>query len=775
MDKTYHFIGIGGIGMSALARILLQKGAKVRGSDLAASYVTEDLERAGAEVLFDHQSSAIASPMTIVYSTAVKETNPEFAAAVSGKLPILHRAELLAHLMEGREPLLVAGTHGKTTTSALLAHALVFSQLDPSYAIGGIVLNLGTNGGHGQGRYFVAEADESDGSFIKYPGHGAIITSLEDDHLDYWKTREALSKGFAEFAEKIPGPLFWCADEPGLVSLKLKGYSYGLSDKADLKISKWRQEGWKVVFDFSFQGKTYLDVEIPLLGRHNVLNASAVFGMGLVLGLKEEQLRGAFSIFHGVKRRLEKKGGKRGVQVFDDYAHHPTKIRAVLKGLKKAIGDKRLVVAFQPHRYTRTRDLFEEFAQAFSDADEVVLTEIYSAGEDPIEGITGQKLYERMGRGYFAARSQMAAVLSTILRPHDVVITLGAGDITKLSAEILEGPIFPFKVALLTGGKSVEHEVAVSSANVLFKAMTPDYYSVSHFLITKEGEWRMEGLKATFPEIVRELLTFDLIFPVVHGPLCEDGMLQGFFDTLGIPYVGPSYRAGAITMDKAWTKRVAASHGVKVADFIEYFSFDWEQKREEILQTLMKKFRFPFFVKPVHLGSTIGVSKVANREGLEKAIDQCCALDYKFLAEEEILGREMEFGFVGDHDLIVTDPAEVVRGSEIYSYEGKYGSNPTPTILRVPLPEEVRREGKRCAELVYRITECSGMARIDFFLKEDGTWILNEVNPIPGCTPTSIYPKFWPAEGLQLSQVIDRMVIAALHRNRYQSSRLRPP
>jgi UDP-N-acetylmuramate--alanine ligase len=770
--NTYHFIGIGGIGMSALARILLQKGHAVHGSDLASSYVTEGLKKAGAKIVAGHAQENVTPPMTVIYGTDVRGDNPEFQAAQTKKLPILHRADLLAELLQDQKPLLVTGTHGKTTTSALLAHLLLHAGEDPSYAVGGVVLNMDSNGSHGKGEYFVAEADESDGSFLKYGGYGAIITNIENDHLNYWKTEEALIAGFAKFAATITDHLVWCADDAHLQHMNLPGTSYGFSEHADLKIETWRQEGWKLIFDLAYLGKNYRDITIPLIGKHNVANAAAVFGLGLLLGLEEKKIRNAFEVFQGVKRRMEKRGEKRAVQIFDDYGHHPTEIRVTLDAIKAAIGERRLVVAFQPHRYTRTRDCFHDFRTALKSADVLVMADIYPARETPIEGITGEALFCTLGHGHFVPRDQMADFLASVLRPHDVLVTMGAGDITQLASEVLAKEIPPYKLGVLDGGKSAEYEVSLSSAKVVSEAINPEYYAVKKLRISKEGVWMVEGKEKTLPEIVNELLECDLILPMMHGSFSEDGMLQGFFETLNIPYVGCDYRAGPIAMDKAWAKRIALTHGIAIADFVE---FHIHEDSAAVLQKITTSLRFPLFVKPVHLGSTYGVKRVTNREELAAAIEEIAPLDYKFLAEEEVIGREIEFGLLGDTQVAVADPAEVMRGEEIYTYEGKYGSNPTPTKFKTSLPPEISAAGKKAAETIYRACGCSGLARIDFFLKPSGSWVFNEINPMPGCTPTSAFPKIWAAEGIPFTHVIDRIVIAALHRKRYQDRCLRPP
>ena len=442
MTEKTHFIGIGGIGMSALARILLQKGAKVSGSDMNSSAITECLAKEGAEIFIGHSAKHVAEATRVIYSTDIREDNPEYQEVLQRKIPLFHRSECLAKLMKNCVPLLVTGTHGKTTTSSLLAHVLIHAGLSPSYAIGGIVRSTGVNSGYGKGQYFVAEADESDGSFLRYPSFGAIITNIDNDHLNYWKTEEALLHGFKQFAEQVSSPehLFWCADDESLAALQIEGISYGFDEKADLRVHNYQQLEWKNSFDLTFDGERYSEIEIPLIGGHNVLNASAVFGMGLKLEIPEETLREAFLSFQGVGRRVEKKGECNSIAVYDDYGHHPTEIFATIRAVKAAIHGRRLVVAFQPHRYTRTRDCMDQCPEAFDFADEIVLTDIYAASEVPIAGVTGESLYAKFHQHagiHFVGREGLSAFLAHLLRPKDVLLTLGAGDITRVGPEVL--------------------------------------------------------------------------------------------------------------------------------------------------------------------------------------------------------------------------------------------------------------------------------------------------------------------------------------------------
>ena len=445
MLEKCHFIGIGGIGMSGLATILLERDLVVSGSDIASNYITERLKKLGAEINLGHDSRYIKPDMTVIYSTDIKENNPEFLEAFNLKCPVLHRSDFLGKLMQGYKPLTVTGTHGKTTTTALLAWVLLQSGLDPAFAIGGILPQLKTNARHGLGAYFVAEADESDGSFLKYPSYGAIVTNIDLDHMDYFQNEERLIQAFTNFIKGTAQQdlLFWCNENEKLRKIQPKGISYGFEPDSLLKGSHFNQEGWSVNFDIDFENEIFHKVTVPLTGRHNALNALAVFGLALKLGINESDIRKAFSTFCGVARRCEKKGEKDGILFIDDYAHHPTEILITLKAIREATQGRRLVAVFQPHRYTRTKNCLGSYGKIFDTVDFLVVTDIYGAGEKPIEGLNVQQVFSEIKSAssiscLYVDRQRIVPALQEILHPNDVVVTLGAGDITHIGPQLLK-------------------------------------------------------------------------------------------------------------------------------------------------------------------------------------------------------------------------------------------------------------------------------------------------------------------------------------------------
>lgn len=445
MKKKFHFIGIGGIGMSSLARILLERGEHVSGSDLVKTPITESLESLGANISIGQKAENISPSQIVIFSTDIKPSNPEYQAAVTLKCKMEHRSECLHRLTVGQKVLAVGGTHGKTTTSSLLAWAMESCKLSPTYAIGGIVKNFQTNGKAGEGPYFIAEADESDGTLASYHSYGAIVTNIGLDHMNHYQTEENLLDCFQRFFSQIKKKelCFWCGDDERLIKMDPQGVSYGFSEHCQLQASNYRQSGWRSFVDLVFEGQTYADVEVSLAGLHNTLNAIAVFGLLIKLGAREPDIRQGLKTFQGVGRRCEVKGEKNGILFLDDYAHHPTEIKATLSAIRTANPNRRIVAVFQPHRYTRTRDCMGTYGSIFNSADQVILTDIHAAGEAPIPGVAVDNILEEISEGsktscQYLPRKGLSIKLPDFLEKGDVVVTLGAGNITKVGAETLE-------------------------------------------------------------------------------------------------------------------------------------------------------------------------------------------------------------------------------------------------------------------------------------------------------------------------------------------------
>ncbi|OOP64674.1 UDP-N-acetylmuramate--L-alanine ligase [Arthrobacter sp. SRS-W-1-2016] len=439
-----HFIGIGGVGMSAVARIMVARGVPVSGSDAKDLPVMHDLRSAGARIAVGYAAENLGDAQTVVAGSAIKADNPELEAARAAGLPVLHRSEALAATMGTDRVVTVAGTHGKSTTTSMVAVLLKEAGLDPSFAIGANVPALGVNAAHGTSDIFVAEADESDGSFLNYRPLIAVVTNVEADHLDYYGTPEAVHASFDSFAALLPanGVLFACADDEGARALaertreagNTRVLSYGTSKDADIRL----HDGGPGDVRVSVDGKEYaLDLQVP--GRHNALNAAAAFAVAVELGVAPEAASAALGRFTGASRRFEFKGEGRGVRVYDDYAHHPTEVRAALAAARSVAGGNKVHVLFQPHLFSRTREFAEQFAEALGEADTALVLDIYPAREDPIPGVTSTLITGRLKSGRLVAGGQEAldAVLAAA-GEGDIVLTVGAGDVTAYGPRIVE-------------------------------------------------------------------------------------------------------------------------------------------------------------------------------------------------------------------------------------------------------------------------------------------------------------------------------------------------
>ncbi|HZS42522.1 MAG TPA: UDP-N-acetylmuramate--L-alanine ligase [Polyangia bacterium] len=449
-DTRIHFVGIGGIGMSGIAEVLLTLGYSVGGTDLKESDTTRRLSELGASIAFGHAPEHLGAADVVVISSAVKTTNPEVVEARRRGIPVIPRAEMLAELMRMKYGIAVAGSHGKTTTTSLVATVLHRAGFDPTAVIGGKLPSLGSNARLGQGEYLVAEADESDGSFMKLSPTVAVVTNIDPEHLDHYGTLDALKQTFVDFINKVPfyGLAVLCLDHPNVQSLlplvEKRHVTYGFAPLADFRAVDLSFEELRSRFTAVARGRVLGPVELAMPGRHNVLNSLAVLAVADFLGIDFDVYRAALAGFSGVGRRFTVRGRAGGVMVVDDYGHHPAEIRATLQGARSGFSDRRIVVAFQPHRYTRTRDLMGEFARAFSEAEIVAVSDIYAAGEDPIDGVSSARLVEEMracghkGARHVARRADVAAAIAGELRDGDLLITLGAGDVWMVGEDVLK-------------------------------------------------------------------------------------------------------------------------------------------------------------------------------------------------------------------------------------------------------------------------------------------------------------------------------------------------
>ena len=444
MIEDLFFYGIGGIGMSALAHLCLDQHIKVQGVDCANNDNVKNLQKRGVPIQITPKQ-AMVSGKTMVYSTAIKDRKPDLYTQLRKNSNALHRAELLARCLEGKRSILVAGTHGKTSTTSMLTHVLHQSGLDPSYAIGGHCLNFERNGYSGSTPWWVAEADESDGSFLSYFPYAAIVTNLEKEHLDYWENISSLKEGFRQFTSQVRSSqrLVWSGDDPHLVSLGLGGYSYGIGMHSNYRMCDYRQQQNYACFTVITPQGESVPISMKGFGIHQALNAVGVFAMGHgICGLGVQNICEALATFRGVKRRMELKQLVGECLVYDDYAHHPTEVVATLSSIKAAYARSEIVAVFQPHRFSRLRLFYEQFIKALRLADKVIITDIYACHEKPIKNLSSQGLCQAINcasnetKAVFIKRSGLSKDLIKYLTRNSVVVTLGAGDISNIHNEL---------------------------------------------------------------------------------------------------------------------------------------------------------------------------------------------------------------------------------------------------------------------------------------------------------------------------------------------------
>jgi len=449
MSRHYYFIGIGGIGMSGIAQLMLGRGERVSGSDLKESRATRELRELGAQIHIGHRPENIKGADLVVYSSAIEEDNPEMLEARKRGITLMKRAEALARLMQDKTVITVSGSHGKTTTTSLVSYLLIEAGLSPTVAIGGILKNIDNNAYLGRGKYFVAEADESDGSFLYYNPTYSILTNIDHEHLDYYINFDVEVSAFGKFVEKTAknGCVFACSDDKNLYRIindyKGRKVTFGLNRPADIFPRNIKLDGLRSEFDCIYKGQSIGRFNLALGGAHNISNALSVIALGLELGVDLSFIRKTLEQYKGAGRRLEVKFNGKDIMIIDDYAHHPTEIMATLSAIKN-LKHKRIICAFQPHRYTRTKLLLNEFVTSFNDVDHIIITDIYPASEPPIEGITGELLYNKIKDYYkykkviFLPRNEIKDYVLNQLMAGDIFLTLGAGDIIKVNDELVE-------------------------------------------------------------------------------------------------------------------------------------------------------------------------------------------------------------------------------------------------------------------------------------------------------------------------------------------------
>ena len=442
--------------------------------------------------------------------------------------------------------------------------------------------------------------------------------------------------------------------------------------------------------------------------------------------------------------------------LIDDYGHHPKEIASTLESVREAWPHRRLIVLFQPHRYSRMNECMEQFKETFNSCDHLLITDIWGAGERPIQGVTSNALQRIINKeSTYVTRKGLAKEVHSYLRPFDLVISFGAGDISKVHDEILEfPPIRPLKVALIYGGKSVENEVSCNSSKNVLRGLDQPLFETEHFYIDRDGNWHNEHTQIPLGEAIEKLKRCDVAFPVMHGRFGEDGTIQGMLEMLDIPYAGGPSIFNQISMDKAFTKMLAQYHGIDVTPFVTL-------KKGQTLD--LQNLKFPLFVKPARLGSAVGVRRVETLQELNAAIDHVFVFDHKAIIEQEIRGREIEFAILEETTGITAfHPGEVLTHGQIYSYDAKYGENSFGCDPQAKISPQIADHGKSVAMKIFKLLDGRGYSRIDFFLDEAGKLWFNEINPIPGFTQISLFPKIAEINGYSIERLIAHLIELAL-------------
>lgn len=781
-SMQFHLIGVGGAGMSALARLLHAQGIRVSGSDTLDTATMRALREQGVHAYSPHNPQQMGNPDWIVVSDAVPPDNPEVLEAMRRNLPIWRRSQLMGWLLRHHRVIAISGTHGKSTTTALIATLLEGAGYDPLVLIGADVPYPQPWQGNvrlGRGEWAVVEACEAYESFLDLQPEIAVVTNIDPDHLDYHGTYERLLQSFERFLHRVKPGGTWIlgGDSRGVQTLikRIQQYAgqkrpiitYGLGSSHEVcaQISARTASAT----EFSLYAPVLLGssrqalFHLPYPGDHNVQNALGAIAVGLTLQIPLEILQSALAQFHGIKRRQEMVGEASGITLVDDYAHHPAEIHSTINALRQRFPNRRLVVIYQPHMYSRTRDHLSGFIESLARADLVVITDIYPAREKPIPGVSAALIAEGLLERstpptlYIPIKEQIPARLARLLKPNDVVVTMGAGDIDQIAPKLLQllearGQVRRLTIAVLMGGDSPERDVSLLSGTRVLQALDPTRYvgipvdpALPH---AKEGVWSLKELLSGPPP--------DLAFVALHGRHGEDGAIQGLLELLGIPYTGSGVLASAIAMNKHAAKIIFREVGLPTPPALLVHD-DSGETCERIQQTLS----LPLVVKPNQGGSTLGTTRVFEWELLPRALQKALAYDTAALVEALVQGVEVSVPVLGTHKPRALPPVEIVPQSGYYDFQAKYVPGMTEEIVPARLPEEMLELVKTTALTAHCALGCRGLSRVDIIVHERIPYVL-EVNTVPGLTPTSLLPRSAQAAGIPFDKLIDHIIQDAL-------------
>ena len=741
--RSFVLVGIGGAGMSGLARMLVNRGFTVRGTDLTESKVTQDLRDRGIEVRIGHTAEVVCDGDAVVVSDAIPlSTSPEVRRAREIGCPVFRRSQALGWLLKDKKLIAVTGTHGKTTTTGMIGAGLIAAGLDPTVVVGAEVPQFGGSVVEGKGEWAVVEACEAYDSFHDFDPTIVVLTNLELDHVDFHGSWEGLKGSVKRFLSKVPDKndvIIDCGN-PGAMEVACEA---GIVDD-----SRPNKTTWLV---------STIREDDDLCGEHNRINAvlagsaiCAVVRKSFGSSKSKEAMRAdrlaqdAVHGFAGAERRLQvlQTGD---IEVVDDYAHHPTEIRASIQALREKYPNRRLLIAYQPHLYSRTKDLIPEFADALDQADHVFLTDIYPAREDPIPGVSSLRIAERMQNTptYVPSRHLLPRIVKKHTKPGDVVVGMGAGNIESFAPDFIrELQRKGNKVAVVYGGDSAEREVSILSGRAVHQALQELGYQSTLLdateLLLNKGD--LSALKG--PDRP------DLAFLCVHGTHAEDGAIQGLLELLHIPYTGSGLQSSAVAMDKALTKQVLEAHGLPTAKGVKRHRRD---PRPEFPKP-------PVIVKPNAQGSTVGLSFVETADQLERALQTAFAYDDAVLVEEWVKGTEISVPVAGDQ---VLPSVEIVPASGHYDFEAKYTPGATEEVCPARIGPEDAGKAAELALRAHRALGCRGVTRTDMIVAKDRIVVL-EVNTLPGMTATSLVPKSASAYGWSFNDLVRWMVEDAL-------------
>ncbi|MDQ2986348.1 MAG: D-alanine--D-alanine ligase [Armatimonadota bacterium] len=727
---SIHFIGIGGAGMSGIARVLLHQGREVSGSDIVDSESLDDLRERGAEIFVGHAAENVGTADVVVVSDAVTlKTNPEFIEAARRKLHLVKRSQALGSIVSDKRVIAVTGSHGKSSTTAMLGQILIESGLDPLVVVGADVSAFpDRNVRFGDGEFAVVEACEAYSGVSDLAAEIVLLPNLEPEHLDFHLSWEGLRDDVAAFATRA-GTLVYCATDAGATEVA----ALATGEKRAYEMLDELKSG-----------------TMKVIGEHNRLNASGAVTMAVEIGVDRTLAIGAARNAVGCARRLEYIGKVDDVTVFDDYAHHPTEIRASVQALKKEYADSKLIVVYQPHLYTRTLKHLNEFSEAFTGADHVVMTDIYPAREEQITGVSAALIVERLeasGKScdYIPSRHLLPRFVDSIAESGDVVVGMGAGNIEffvrDFVAELERRKAL--RVCVMLGGESAEREVSLTSGRMAIAALRARTYNVVEFdpaeaLLAAGDVGSLIGPGRP-----------DIVFLALHGTGAEDGRIQGLLDLLHIPYTGSGIEASSLAMNKHASKKLFASAGLPVPDGIVLKEGDE-----------LPHFPTPCVVKPNAQGSTIGLTIVRDPAQLGFAVRKALKYDREAVIEEFVEGVEISVPVLCEQALPVV---EICPKTGSYDYVSKYTEGATDEIIPARIAQEAAKRAQEYAIAAHRLVGAADFSRTDMIVARDRIVVL-EINTIPGLTNTSLLPNSAVAAGISYEDLCERILLSAMER-----------